>query len=146
MRSVAYASVPELFDCQLAPWCAQPVDRQQRGYPRPGYIGRAVIHRLLEEAIQSQAPPQFQPQIAGTGPARPFQTNLVHQHTSHLQVVRRRLHMGREQFQLLRFALFIEDLHRSLPARMVGTVEFAKVTQRPLRGPSGVRTDSTSDQ
>jgi hypothetical protein len=124
--------IPALFNRQFAAWRTQPVDCQKRRHTRPRHIGSTVIHRVLEEAIQFQAPPQFQPQIAGTELARPLQTNLVHQHASDLRIVCRRFDVGREQFQLLRFTLFIKDLNRSQPARLVGAVQFPQMTQCSL--------------
>ncbi len=40
--------------------------------------------------------------------------------------------MRREQFQLLRLALFIEDLDRLQPARLRRTVQLAQIAQRSL--------------
>jgi len=51
--------------------------------------------------------------------------------------------LGREQLQLLRLALLVEDFNRFQPARLCATVQLAEIAQR---GPSGVRTVSTSDQ
>ena len=109
----------------------------QRRHARPGHIGRIIVHRLLEELIQLQPSPQFQPQIAGAELSRPFQAHPVDQDACHLRIVGWRFHMRREQLQLLRFTLFIKDLNRSQPARMVRTVQFAQMTQRSLTWPIG---------
>jgi hypothetical protein len=85
--------IPALFNPQFAAWSAQSVDRQQRRHTRPRHIGRIVIHRLFEKAIQFQPPPQFQPQIAGAELARPFQTHPVDQHACHLRISRWRFHV-----------------------------------------------------
>ncbi len=49
--------IPALLNGQFAARCAQPIDRQQRRHARPGHIGRLVIDRLFEEAIQFQSLP-----------------------------------------------------------------------------------------
>ena len=93
---------------------------------------RILIDRLFEESIQLQPLPQFQPQKAGAELPRSFQPHLVHQHARYLRIVGRRRHMRREQFQLLRFALFVEDLDRLQPARLRRTVQLAQVAERSL--------------
>ena len=124
--------IPALFNGQFAARRAQPVDRQQRRHARPGHIGHIVVHRLCKETIQFQASPQFQPQIAGAELSRPCQAHPVDQDPCHLRIVWGRLHLRREQFQLLRFTLFIKDLNRSQPPRMIRTVQLAQMTQRSL--------------
>ena len=94
----------------------------------------------------SQPLPQFQSQKAGAELPCSFQPHLVQQHARDLRIVGRRLHMRREQLQLLRFALFIEDLDGFQPARLRRTVQLAQITERLLPRTIGVRTVSTSDQ
>ena len=54
-----------------------------------------------------------------------------------MRIVWGRLHLRREQFQLLRFTLFIKDLNRSQPPCLIRTVQFAQMTQCSLTRPIG---------
>ena len=121
--------VPALFNRQLTAWRAQPVDRQHRGNPRPGHISLMLVDGLFEEAIQFQTLPKFQTEPDGSELPRPLQTHLVQQHPRHLRIIRRRFHLRREQLQLLRFTLLVENFNRLQPARLRGTVQLAEVAQ-----------------
>ena len=110
--------IPTLRDRQFAARRAQPVDRLHRGHARPRHIGRIVIHHLLEEAVQCQAPPEFPPQITGAELAGSLQAHPVDQDPCHLRIVSGRFQMRRKQVPLLRLTLFIKDLHRPQPPHM----------------------------
>ena len=56
-------------------------------------------------------------------------SKAAHKIPRYLRIVRRRLHMRGEEFQLLGFTLFIEDLNRGQPARLRGAVQLAQVAQ-----------------
>ena len=121
--------IPALLDSQFAARRAQTIDRQQRRHARPWHVDGFVIDGWLEEAIQFETLPHFQSKEAGTELPRSLQTYFVQQHPRYLRVVRRRLHMRGEQFQLLGFALFIEDLNGCQPACLRGAVQLAQVAQ-----------------
>jgi len=103
--------IPALFNGQFAARRTETIDRQQRSHARPWHIGRFVIDSLFEETIQFEALPQIQPQKTGTELPGPFQSDFVQQHASHLRIIRRRRHMRWEEFQLLCFALIVEDVN-----------------------------------
>ena len=69
--------VPALLDGQFAARRAEAVDRQQRRYARPGYIGCFMIDVLLKEAIQFESLPKIQAEKAGAECSRTFQAHLV---------------------------------------------------------------------
>jgi hypothetical protein len=75
-----------------------------------------MIHASFEEAIQFEPLPQFQSQKTRAELPCPFQPHFAQQHTRYLRIIRGRRHMRREQFQLLRIALFVEDFNRCQPA------------------------------
>ncbi len=61
-----------------------------------------------------------------------FQTYFVQQHARYLRIVIARRHMRREQFQLLRVALIVEDLNALRPACLRRAVQFAQITDAVL--------------
>ena len=91
-----------------------------------------MVYRLFEEIVQFQSSPQLQPQIAGPELSRPFQAHPIHQHARDLRIVRRRLHMRRKQFQLLRFGVFVKDLDCLQPARTIRAVQLTQMAKRFL--------------
>jgi hypothetical protein len=94
------------------------VDGQQGRHTRPWHIRRIAIHSLFEEAIQPQSLPHFPSQKAGAELARSLQPNSIHQHARHLRIIRRRLDLRWEQFQLFGFALLVKHFDCSQPPRL----------------------------
>ncbi len=91
-----------------------------------------IVDELIEETVQFQSPPQLQSQVTGAELSRPFQPHPMDQDACHLRIVRWHLRMRREQFQLTRFAVLIEDLHCLQPARMIRTVQLTQMADRSL--------------
>jgi len=70
---------------------------------------------LCKETIQFKPLPQFQSEETGAERTRPFQAHLVHQYACHLRIVIRRHNVRREQLQLTRITLIVENLNRLHP-------------------------------
>ena len=124
--------IPALLDGQLAARRARPVDGQQRRYPRPGHIGLFTIGVFFKETIQFKPLPQFQSKETGAERTCPLQTHFVQQYPRHLRIVVGRRHHRREQFQLPRIALLVENFNRLHPARLRRTVQFTQIAERSL--------------
>lgn len=124
--------VPALFDSQLTARRTPTVDGQHGGDAGPWQIGVVRIDRSLEEAVQLQALPKFQPQVADAELPCALQPHSVHQHARHLRIIGGRFDMRREQFQLLCFAVLVEHLHGLQPAGLRGTVQSPQITERLL--------------
>jgi hypothetical protein len=91
-----------------------------------------LVDGLFEETVQLKTLPEFQSQPRGAELARPLQTHLVQQHPRYLRIIRRRLHLRREQLELLRLALIVEDFYRLQPACLRRAVQFPEIAQCSL--------------
>ena len=111
----------------------QPIDRQDRHHLFPGHITPLPRQTLGPELVESQFPPQRQPQPAIPERPRPAKTQLAHPQTQGIHRIRRNLPVLGEQRHLAGFlTLLVEDFQRLSPDRLLRVIDLAQIQHLPL--------------
>jgi hypothetical protein len=107
------------------------LEQPQHLLPALGFA--ALRQSLLPEAIQTQLLPQFARQPAVAERSRPSQFQPAQLHLKAIDRTLRDFTIVRKQAQRpISLRLFVEDVQRLQPRRLLGVVNFTQVHHRPL--------------